>query len=134
MTIEFDREQAIADYIVDNVTLILDNEETSCNTLSEVSRQYVLDDLGYDDGTSPDNYRDELNREPVVVYEGVGNAVADCILDFIEACESNLVSTLLLDLLDIHSSVVKYKLGKHYAPTYEDYEEWYDVNVLGIED
>jgi nitrogen regulatory protein PII-like uncharacterized protein len=124
------RAENIREWSVDQATIVFDNDEKCLTRLTDAAMHAVYEGCGYR-GMQPDDYRDMMNREPYEIYRNIGIYVCDEINDIVSEFDNNLMRELVESLLDMGDSLQVEKFGERYAPSVEDYEEWYNENVLG---
>lgn len=124
------RADGVRDFTVYNSTIVFDNDRQCLERLTAVAMHAVYEGCGYQD-MQPDDYREMMNREPDEVYRNVGIYVRVEINEIISEFENNLMRELVESLLDFGDSLQVEKFGEHYAPSVEDYTEWYNENVMG---
>ncbi len=132
MESSYNEREAIRAYVVQAVTLILDNERSVHGRLTTVACDAVRDDMGH---PSPgrDAFEQALrggDREGYV--RAVGRAVCTELEEIMEELRTpdtngdDLLYRLLIDLIDLSDSRQADLFGEHYLPEDADDIEWED--------
>lgn len=116
-----DEATVIRKWIVEQVSLIIDNDERALGEVTEAACRAVLEFEGSDwyeysyhhqGGPGKDRYAD-----------AVGSAVTDVISEWIPADDA-LLTLMLREVLDLNDSAQAYLFGLHYLPEPADMKEW----------
>lgn len=113
--------QAVREYVVRKVTLIVDNSEGLLNQVREAALEAVQHDMG--PGWDRDDFvmmlggRGQTDRLEVAAV--VGSAVCDAIGEWIDY--DNPLHAMLGDILDLGDRAQQELFGEHYMPGEDDW-------------
>jgi len=125
------RAYIIRAWIVERVTLSIDNNESALAEATERACRAVIEDMGYPRPSLYD-YREmhagRADRDRVQYLDAIGERIADMIQEWIdeqkEGGASEFFTTMVSDVFDLNDSAQKELFGEHFLPTPDDLEEW----------
>jgi hypothetical protein len=125
------RAYIIRAWIVERVTLSIDNDDATQNEATERACRAVIEDMG---STRPSlyDYREmhagRADRDRYVYADVIGDRISDLIGEWIETEKetggSEFLMTMVADVFDLNDRSQKRLFGEHYMPTPDDLEQW----------
>jgi hypothetical protein len=126
---------AIRKWIVEQVSLIIDNDSHAHGQVTEAALRAVTDmdspeaEVG---GSLRDQYAYHCQRGANGAardryVHAVGSAVAETIDGWIDDAGDSLIARLLREVLDLTDSVQIDMFGQHYLPEVDDVEKWAEL-------